>query len=113
MKNKNKILFLAGYSLRRTDIWENLLEILRSHMKLKAQVTIVYMQDGVIGLNKTAKIQKKYEKIFNLPISFYALLPDILSRGINPDIMRDLIQLIDYDDLVDLFVENPKVVSWL
>jgi sulfur relay protein TusB/DsrH len=109
----NKILFLAGFSLRRTDIWNNLLEIFRSHLDLKAQVTIVFIQDGVIGLNKTANIPKKYEKIFDLPISFYALLPDISSRGINPNLVRNLIQLIDYDDLVDLIVENPKVVSWI
>jgi sulfur relay protein TusB/DsrH len=113
MNNHKKILFLAGYSLRRTDIWDNLLEILKSHMNLKAQVIIVFIQDGVIGLNKTANIPNKFKKIFNLPISFHALLPDILSRGINPNRLRELINLIDYDDLVDLFVENPKVVSWL
>jgi sulfur relay protein TusB/DsrH len=113
MVDKNKIMFLVGYKFRRTDIWENLFEILNSHINLGADISLVFIQDGVIGLNKRAIIPVKFQKVFTLPINFYALLPDVLSRGINSNLIKDTIKLIDYNDLVDLLIENPKVVSWL
>ncbi|MFX0048237.1 MAG: DsrH/TusB family sulfur metabolism protein, partial [Candidatus Hermodarchaeota archaeon] len=46
-------------------------------------------------------------------VSVYALLPDLLARGIEPNMVDPRIVCIEYDDLVDILAQTPKVASWM
>jgi sulfur relay protein TusB/DsrH len=49
----------------------------------------------------------------NLPITIYAINPDIIARGIDPVNLRNNIKGIGYEELVDILAKTPKIVSWI
>ncbi len=113
MENNNQLVYLYGFSLRKDATVGTFITILKEQINLGAKVRIVLMHDGVIGISKIGKIPSSLMELQNLPIDLYALIPDIKARGIDPQAIRNKIHLIEYDDLVDILVETPKIVSWL
>ncbi|MCK4383091.1 MAG: sulfurtransferase complex subunit TusB, partial [Candidatus Lokiarchaeota archaeon] len=48
-----------------------------------------------------------------LSVSVFAMTPDLLARGIEPNKIDHRIQCIEYDELVDILAQTPKVASWM
>ena len=113
MENKNNLVYLYGFSLRKDTQLGNLITILNEQIQTEAKIKIVLMHDGVIGISKIVKVPSSLMELLNLPIEIYALIPDIKARGIDIQAISDKIHLIKYDELVDILAETPKIVSWL
>ena len=113
LENNHQLVYLYGISLRKFSQIENLMTILKEQITLGAKIRIILMHDGVIGISKIGNTPSYITELLNLPIKVYALKPDIKARGIEIQELLDKIQLIEYDDLVDILVETPKIISWL
>ena len=59
------------------------------------------------------KIPKQMEELLNIDVTVYAMIGDIVSRGIRPDFIHKKVESIDYDDLIVLIDNTPKVISWM
>ncbi|KKN33199.1 hypothetical protein LCGC14_0805940 [marine sediment metagenome] len=113
MNEKNTIVYLYGFSTRRDDLLESLIKILNEQIQQKVNTSIILIQDGVIGTSQKSKIPLALEKLIKLPITIYAIIPDMQARGIDSIDLRNNIKAIDYEDLVDILVASPKIVSWV
>jgi sulfur relay protein TusB/DsrH len=88
-------------------------KILKEQIKINMEITIVLIQDGVIGSTKQEKIPKLLAELLNLPINVYSTIPDIKARGMDFNNLHDKIKGLDYNNLVDLLVDVNKIVSWI
>jgi len=113
MEVEKDIVYLFGFSTRKQMYLDNLLDIVSEQIENNASISIVLIHDGVIGTSQSGTIPDLLEKLLNLPVSVYALLPDLLARGIEPNTVDSRIKCIDYDDLVDILAQIPKVASWM
>ena len=113
MEIEKDIVYLYGFSTRKQMYLDNLLGIVREQVEKKIRITIVLLHDGVIGTSQSGTIPSLLEKLLALPVSVFALLPDLLARGIEPKTIDSRIKCIEYNDLVDILVQNPKVASWM
>ncbi|MFX1497046.1 MAG: DsrH/TusB family sulfur metabolism protein [Promethearchaeota archaeon] len=108
-----KILYLFGYSINNYTPLVKIVNIIRQQKELGADISFIFMHDGVIGLTKESKLNDPLLSLIDLNISLYILLPDLKARGINPDKVLDNIIKIEYEILVDLLARNSRIVSWL
>ena len=113
MSENNAIVYLYGFNLRRNDLLESLLKILNEQIKQKIKISIVLIQDGIIGTSQKSKMPPALEQLLKLPIIIYAMIPDIQARGMDSKDIRNNIKAINYEDLVDILVTTPKIVSWV
>ena len=113
MNEDKEIAYLYGFSLRQNDKSESLLKILNEHIKRKIKINLILLHDGVIGVTQKSKIPPVLEELLQTPITIYALISDILARGMDLKDLRNNIEAVDYEDLVDIFVNNLKIVSWI
>lgn len=108
-----ELVYLYGFSTRKQVYLDNLLGILKDQTDNGASIAIVLIHDGVIGTSQSGTIPNLLDKLLNLSISVYALLPDLLARGIEPNTVDSRIKCIEYDELVDILAQTPKVASWM
>ncbi|NVM36153.1 MAG: sulfurtransferase complex subunit TusB [Candidatus Lokiarchaeota archaeon] len=113
MNENNEMVYLYGFSLRQRDKSESLLKIFNEHVKQKTKITLILLHDGVIGITQKSKIPPVLEELLHTPVTIYALISDILARGMDLKDLRNQIKAIDYDDLVDNLVDSEKIVSWI
>lgn len=113
MEKNNSIVYLYGFSLRLSHKLDNLLKILKEHSKSNKNIIFVLIHDAVIGTSKKSNIPSSLVELLNLPITLYTMIPDIIARGINPMNLRNKIQGIYYEKLVDILANTPKIVSWI
>ncbi len=113
MNEDKELVYLYGFSLRQHDRSESLLKIFNEHIKQKTKISLILLHDGVIGVTQKSKIPPVLEKLLQTPITIYALISDILARGMDLKDLRNHIKAVDYEDLVDILVNNLKIVSWL
>lgn len=113
IKNQNDIVYLYGFSTRKEMHLNNLLGVISNQIENNASIAIVLIHDGVIGTSQSGMIPNLLLKLLNFPVSVYALLPDLLARGIEPNMVDPRIVCIEYDDLVDILAQTPKVASWM
>ena len=106
-------LYLFGFSEITGNHLERLLPILKGQIKKGNQIGIVLIHDGVIGINKRGKITKSMEDLLSLKLKLYAMIPDLKARGIALDQKHEIIEPIEYDDLIDLLDNSIKIVSWM
>jgi sulfur relay protein TusB/DsrH len=104
---------LYGFSTTLESKLVNLLRLLEYQLEQKKKIHVVFIHDGVIGTSKKSKASNSLLKLLKLPIFLYSMKPDLLARGIDAQNLQDGIRGIDYDDLVDLLVTTPKIVSWM
>ncbi len=109
----NSIVYLYGFSPTLEQKLATLLDILKEQLQLYVEITVVLIHDGIIGTSKKAKPPKTLKELLDLPVSVYAIIPDIKARGIDPYNLVDQIKGIEYEDLVDILVSNQKIVSWM
>ena len=79
-----------------------------SRMKKSKDSKVLLIEDAVIAVKKGIRTERILEKFRADGIDVYAIQADLEARGIK-DIF-DTIKVIDYNDFVDLVVEN-KIVS--
>ncbi|MFW9941207.1 MAG: DsrH/TusB family sulfur metabolism protein [Candidatus Thorarchaeota archaeon] len=77
------------------------------------KISIVLIHDAVIGTSNKSIIPPALVELLNLPITFYALIPDLKARGLDPDNLRDRIKGLEYAELVEILVESSKTISWM
>ncbi|NVM35784.1 MAG: sulfurtransferase complex subunit TusB [Candidatus Lokiarchaeota archaeon] len=107
------IVYLYGFSELTGNHLRRLFPILKSQIKKNNKLGIVLIQDGVIGITKKGKISKKMEELLGLDIAVFAIKSDLIARGITQEYIHDKIRSIDYDDLIDIIDNTPKIISWL
>ena len=113
MTEKESILYLYGISTMLESKLLNLIKIIEQQLKQNHQISIVFIHDGVIGTSKKNQITSSMKKLLNLPITTYSLLPDLKARGIDATNLQNKVKGINYENLVDILVSIPKVVSWM
>jgi len=113
MSESKPIVYLYGFSTLLEDKLINLIKIIENHLKIKRAVSFVFLHDGVIGISQKGKFSSALMRLLELPMNFYALLPDLNARGIDINNLRNKIKGINYDDLVDILASTPKIVSWM
>lgn len=104
---------MYGFSTTLESKILNLLRLLEYQLEQKKKIHVVFIHDGVIGTSIKSKTSNSLLKLLKLPIFLYSMKPDLLARGIDAQKLQDGIRGIDYDDLVDLLVTSPKIVSWM
>ena len=113
MDESKPIVYLYGFSTLLEDKLINLIRIIENHLKIKRTTFFVFLHDGVIGTSQKGKFSNALMRLLELPMNFFALIPDLKARGIDINNLRNKIKGIDYDDLVDILVSTPKIVSWM
>ncbi len=113
MVDDNSILYLYGFSTMLESKLVNLIKILEKQIKQNSKISVVFIHDGVIGTSKVNKVSLSMKKLLNLPITTYSLLPDLNARGIDTTKLQNKTTGIEYNELVDLLVSIPKIVSWM
>ncbi len=109
----DELVYLYGFSTRKQVYLDNLLSILKDQTDNGARIAIVLIHDGVIGTSQSGTIPSSLNKLLSLSVSVFAMAPDLLARGIEPDTVDSRIKCIEYDELVDLLAETPKIASWM
>ncbi|MFW9875293.1 MAG: DsrH/TusB family sulfur metabolism protein, partial [Candidatus Thorarchaeota archaeon] len=104
---------LYGFNTMLNDKMNNLVEIVEIQIKKSIQISIVFIHDGVIGTSQISIASYSMEQLLNLPINLYSMIPDLEARGIEPIKLRNKIKGITYEELIDILVEIPKIVSWM
>ena len=107
------IVYLYGFSTRKQIYLNNLLGIVSEQIENNVSIAIVLIHDGVIGTSQSGSLPVLLANLLNLSVSVFALLPDLLARGIEPNTVDPRIKCIDYDELVDILAQIPKVASWM
>ena len=107
------IVYLFGFSTRKQLYLDNLFDIVREQTDNGVSIAIVLIHDGVIGTSKSGTIPRLLNELLNLSVSVFAMLPDLLARGIEPNTVDSRITCIEYDELVDIIAQTPKVASWM
>ena len=112
MEEIKKLVYLFGFSTRKSTSIDSLLNIVKEQTK-DANITVVLIHDGVIGTSKKGVMPTPLNLLLNLPITVFAMTPDLLARGIDPDSVDTRIKCIEYDVLVDILAQTPKIASWM
>jgi len=107
------ILYLFGFSERTGNHLERLLPLLKVQIQKGIAVGLVFIHDGVIGLNTNALIPKPVEELLNANITLKAMVPDMKARGIPVEGLHDKVKPIEYDELVELLDNAQKIISWM
>ena len=113
MTDKLDVIYLFGFSELTGNHLRRLLPILKSQIKKNSKLGLILIQDGVIGISTMGKIPKQMEELLNLDIAVFAMIGDIISRGIRPEFIHNKIESIDYNDLIDLIDNTQKIISWM
>lgn len=113
MEQNNDLVYLYGFSGHKNFKLIKVINIVEEQLKTGVNIKIVLIHDGVIGISKKGEIPQNLEKLINLPLTVYAMIPDLKARGINSETIHEKVNLIDYEALVDILAETPKIVSWM
>ena len=73
---------------------------------------ILLIEDGVYAAIRGSQAEERINDAMSKH-SFYALGPDLKSRGLENDKILQGIEIVDYDGFVRLAAENDSVQSWL
>ena len=106
-------LYLFGFSEITGNHLERLLPLIKAQINRGAQIGIVLIHDWVIGINVKGKIPKAMEDLLSLNISIFAMIPDLMARGLNPENIHNKIKPLEYDDLIEILDGTPKIISWI
>jgi len=113
MEIEKDIIYLYGFSTRKQVYLNNLFGIVSEQIENNISIAIVLIHDGVIGTSQSGIMPGLLEKLLNLSISVFALIPDLLARGIELNSVDPRIKCIEYRDLVDILAQTPKIASWM
>lgn len=73
---------------------------------------VILIEDGVYAaLSRTAASDRIAARMNE--VSFYALGPDLLARGVANGSLAEGVKVVDYDGFVDLVAEYEIAQAWL
>jgi tRNA 2-thiouridine synthesizing protein B len=107
------VVYLFGFSGLSGNHLRRLLPILKSQINKNEKLGLVLIQDGVIGISTKGKISKHVEELLGLNVEVFAIKSDIMARGIALENVHDKVKSIEYDDLIDVIDNTPKIISWM
>lgn len=113
MSENTSIVYLYGFSTMLESKFVNLIKIIEHQIKQNIQISIVFIHDGVIGTSQKNKVTQQMQKLLELPLTVYSMIPDLKARGIEVKNLQKNVNGIEYDDLVDILADTPKIVSWM
>ena len=113
MEQNRDLVYLYGFSGHKNIKLIKVINIVEEQLKTGVNIKIVLIHDGVIGISKKGEIPQNLEKLINFPLTVYAMLPDLKARGINSKTVHEKVNLIDYEELVDILADTHKIVSWM
>ena len=113
MSEHKNLIYLFGFSSRNTNQLNHLLPAIKEQIKLGFTITFILLHDGIIGISKSGQMPDDMNKLLAYNIQVYALVPDIIARGLDPKDIDERVQCIEYNELADFLVEIPKVISWM
>ncbi len=113
LEKDKAIIYLFGFSSHQTTQLDKLLKIIKIQIDVGAIVKVILIHDGVIGTSKKGILPVSLKELLDLPVTVFAMIPDLKARGINHDNLHEQVKIIEYEELVDILVETPKVVSWM
>jgi sulfur relay protein TusB/DsrH len=113
MDTEKKIVYLFGFSPRKEFHLENPINLIKEQLEIGAKIKFVLIHDGVIGISNRAKKSIFFEELLNLPITVYAIEPDLIARGLRLDWIDKRVIPLNYEELVDILTDSPHIVSWM
>jgi sulfur relay protein TusB/DsrH len=108
-----EIVYLFGFSERTGNHLERLLPLLKVQIQKGANVGLIFIHDGVIGLNTNGVIPSKLEELLSTNITLKVMIPDMQARGIPVDRLHNKVKPIGYDKLVEILDSTQKIISWM
>ena len=73
---------------------------------------VLLIEDGVYAALSQTSASERIAARMN-EISFYALGPDLLARGVANGSVTEGVKVVDYDGFVDLVTEHGIAQAWL
>ena len=74
--------------------------------------SILFIEDGVISVMKSTKFSELIENALK-EFKMYVLKPDLEARGLSLNNVIEGVEIVGYDEFVDLTTEHKTVQSWL
>ena len=74
--------------------------------------SILFIEDGVISVMKSTKFSEIIESTLK-NFKVYALKPDLEARGLSLKNVIKGVEIVGYEEFVDLTTEHNSVQSWL
>ena len=74
--------------------------------------SILFIEDGVISVMKSTKFSETIENALK-EFKMYVLKPDLEARGLPLNNVIEGVEIVGYDEFVDLTTEHKTVQSWL
>ncbi|MHA2290320.1 MAG: DsrH/TusB family sulfur metabolism protein, partial [Promethearchaeota archaeon] len=100
MEKEKDIVYLYGFSTRKQVYLDNLLGVISKQIESNVNLAVVLIHDGVIGTSQVGKMPELLNQLLNLPISVFAIISDLLARGIKTNTVDSRIKCIEYNELV-------------
>lgn len=113
MSEQPSLVYLYGFSTTLESKLNTVKQIIEHQLNQGAQISFVFIHDGVIGTAYKNKISNIMKELLQLPIVFYSMIPDLKARGFDSENLHSNIKDIDYEDLVDSLATTSKIVSWM
>ncbi len=113
MSENTSIVYLYGFSTMLESRLINFIKIIENQIKQDIQIHVVFIHDGVIGTSQQNQPTQLMQKLLELPLTPYSMISDLKARGIDSENLQPKIKAIDYEGLVDILVNNSKIVSWM
>ncbi len=76
-----------------------------------ASDAILLLEDGVLGAVKSSPQAEALKQLIQRGTRVFAISVDIKARGLSERLLES-IELIDYDDFVQLTIEHRCIQSW-
>ncbi len=113
MNEQPSLVYLYGFSTVLESKLNSVKHIIEHQLNQGAQISFVFIHDGVIGTAYKNKISTLMKELLQLPLSLYSMIPDLKARGLDTENLQPKIKGIDYEDLVDILATTSKIVSWM
>jgi len=78
-------------------------------LKEKNEVRVVLIQDAVYMVLKSSEQSEKIKEIMDKGVKFHTLKGDVERRGTINHLLKD-VELIDYDQFIDLLFKEEQTV---
>ena len=80
--------------------------------KIKCEQNILFIEDGVISVMKSTKFSETIENALK-EFKMYVLKPDLEARGLPLNNVIEGVEIVGYEEFVDLTTEHKTVQSLL
>ncbi|MBN1800652.1 MAG: hypothetical protein JW891_04055 [Candidatus Lokiarchaeota archaeon] len=113
MVEKINITYLYGYGSDALNHLNTIIPLINEQIASGSKIGMVLIHDSVVLSFSKRKFNDIIKNLFDLPVKFFAMSPDLKARGISADNLFDKVEPIEYTDLVDVLENSEKIVSWM